>query len=333
MKTKFIFSYIDQDKEGIYRDLTLEQNKGIIDFIPSHIIFKNKYLEKVKKGLLSNKMGHNMVGKFFQAVFANLEHYPYQQDTQYYIIIPSTSVGKLSIRYIKHFIDKHDNVKLFPILTDSMHASSPHMENVRSKLFSPVWEKVLTFDKNDAEEYGFTWFGYTWYSSYNEIEPSNEKTDLFYIGYKKGNRENLIANIYMEAKKHNINCDFRVVSQEEKEIIEGCDLCYTTQRYRYPEVVSHIKASNCLLEVLQEGQNTQTIKYYEAVAYGKKLLTNYMHVKELPFYNESQIRYFRDISEIDWEWVKKPVECEYEYQNEFSPIKIVDFIKRTYKIE
>ena len=33
---KFIFLFIDEDREGIFRDLTSFEGKKIIDFLPSH---------------------------------------------------------------------------------------------------------------------------------------------------------------------------------------------------------------------------------------------------------------------------------------------------------
>ena len=37
MKAKFIFSYIDNDENGIYKDMTSEKAKGIIEFLPDDL--------------------------------------------------------------------------------------------------------------------------------------------------------------------------------------------------------------------------------------------------------------------------------------------------------
>lgn len=333
MKSKFIFSYIDRDSNGIYKDMTSDAAIGIIDFLPSHKVFKGKLATTIEKALLSSRFQNSVIGAVFQGLFANLDAYPYDPDINYYILIPSTSVGKLSITYLNRFTKRHSNVKLFPVLTDSMHASSPHMNFVRPKLNSQVWERVLTFDKNDAEEFGFTWFGYSWYSSFEEVEASKEQADLFYVGFKKGNREKIIADIYDAAIECQVDCDFRVVSSEECAVKPGSNLKYTNRRFAYPELVSSIKSTNCILEVLQEGQDTQTIKYYEAVCYGKKLLTNNRHIKELPYYSDDNMKFFEGVSDIDWEWIKERRPVEYNYQGEFSPLKIIGFLKELYNIE
>lgn len=32
---KFIFSYVNEDREGIFRDFTSDEAKGIVEFLPS----------------------------------------------------------------------------------------------------------------------------------------------------------------------------------------------------------------------------------------------------------------------------------------------------------
>lgn len=332
-ESEFIFCYINDDANGIYRDMTSEKAEGIISFLPSHRMSRNKILHILERALLSSKMQRTPLAATFQGLCANLDNYPYEDIKDYYLLMPSTSVGKMSLRYLESFRKRHPNVKLFPVLTDSMHASSPHMEYVRPKLSSPVWEKVLTFDKNDASEFGFTWFGYCWYSNFENVKPRTDSCDIFYVGFKKGKRENLIASVYEAACAHGITSDFRIVSSKEGPVRTGSKLNYATRRFAYPELVSYIKSANCVLEVLQEGQDTQTIKYYEAVVYGKKLLTNNRHVAELPYYNNRRMRYFETTEDIDWDWVGLHEDLKYDYKDEFSPLKIVDFVKTLYGIE
>lgn len=333
MAAKFIFSFIDRDENGIYKDMTSKRAEGIIEFLPSHKMFDSKLGEKVSKALLSFRFQRTPFGEIAQNMLVNLENYKYLPENEYYVLIPSTSVGKLSLQYIERFAARHKNVKLFPVLTDCMHASSPHMEYVRNKLFSTAWERVLTFDKNDAEEYGFTFMGYSWYSKFEGIEPAEDHRDLFYVGFKKGNREKLISDIYELGINNGATCDIRVVSNENIPVYGDSKLMLSTEKLPYKSVVSLIESANCVLEVLQEGQDTQTIKYHEAIAYGKKLLTNNKHLFELPYYDDSMMKYFENAEDIDWDWVKSDEMKPYNYQGEFSPIYLVDFLKDLYQID
>ena len=107
------------------------------------------------------------------------------------MIMPSTSISKFTLMYLKGFKNRHSNVNLYALITDSMHASSPHMNLVREKLFSAMWDRVLTYvtyDNYDVEEYVFTWFGYTYCSFYDFVEPDLIEFDIYYVGYDKGDR-------------------------------------------------------------------------------------------------------------------------------------------------
>ena len=92
----------------------------------------------------------------------------------------------------------------------------------------------------------------------------------------------------------------------------------------YPEVVAEAKKSNCLLEVVREGQTGPSFRYYEAVCYNKKLLTNNKNAVNFPFYNPEYMHVFEKPEDIDWEWVKERIPVDYGYDGRFSPSRIFD---------
>lgn len=168
MQNKYIFSFLNEDRGGLFQDITTDDAKKYIEFLPSHKNFSGLigYFEKVALSYAVNKIIHIPL----QRVFYNLENYDYREDTIYKIIIPTLSIGKLSVSYLRNFKKKYKNVRLYALVTDSMHAHSPHMDFVRDKLLEDIWDDVLTYDRFDAKEFGFTWFGYTYYSQIAENE-------------------------------------------------------------------------------------------------------------------------------------------------------------------
>ena len=192
---KYIITYIDEEREGIFREFTSEEAKKVIDFLPSHKRFTNSLLDKVEKLCLSYQLNAKLHVPF-QSVFNNLDAYKYESQHTYHMIMPTTSISKFTVKYLKDFRKRHSNVKLYALITDSMHASSPHMNLVREKLFSDVWDRVLTYDKYDSDEYGFTWFGYTYYSSFDFVETDSIESDIYYIGFDKGGREKTVLDVY-----------------------------------------------------------------------------------------------------------------------------------------
>lgn len=82
------------------------------------------------------------------------------------------------------------------------------------------------------------------------------------------------------------------------------------------------------MENVQPGQSGVTLRYYEAIVYNKKLLTNNKFVKRLPFYNPKFMYIYEKVEDIDIEWIKKEEMVDYKYNDEFSPVKLIEDIKK-----
>ena len=127
-------------------------------------------------------------------------------------------------------------------------------------------------------------------------------------------------------EKNNIKCRFRItnVHHNEKEY-EG--IIYN-EFIEYSQILEEIQEYDCILEIVQPGQVGVTLRYYEAVVYNKKLITNNQFVKTLPFYDSRFMFVYDDIEDIDVEWIKSKVRVDYNYSNEFSPVKLIEDIKK-----
>ena len=301
------------------------------EFWPSHKVFRNKALEKLERICLSYRINtcFPISGK---SLFYNIHKYPFSNQDEYFIVLSTLSISKLSVRYLKKLKRKHANVKLLVLILDSLKANSEHLNLVRNKLKSDVWDCILTFDKYEAEEFGYVWFGYIYYSEVNNVPADERESDLYYIGKDKGTREKLIADIYTYMTSKAVDCRFCVVTNSDEKYVENSKLEYMHHMIPYKKVVSQVQSTNCILEILQQNQRAQSIRYFEAIKYNKKLLTNNPHIVELPYYDPSRMKYFRKPEDIDYEWVKERAEFDYHYQHEFSPIYLVNFIKNYYGI-
>ncbi len=327
MSDQIIFCYVDKDREGLFRDLT-DENSGIA-FLSSHKVYTGKISRLIERILLSNHLSGRAMDPLQRRCY-NLDAYDYQKDSRYYLIIPSTSISKLSAEYLSAFRRSHQNVRLIALLTDSMHASSPHLQYVRPKLQNELWDLILTYDKHDAEEYGFQWIGYSYYSIQPDVRTDEIPSDLYYVGYNKGNRESLISSLYHVSIKNGVRSRFDIVSKQRS---DDPDLPYLKKKLRYRDVLSRVQSSNTILEVLQEGQEQQSIRYFEAVIYNKKLLSTNVHITELPYYDSRYMKSFNSLEEIDFDWVKRKEEIDYGYLGDFSPLGMVNTIKDYFKIK
>ena len=329
---KYVFVNIKQDQLldpqiGLFKDLII-QSRFDITFNHIYKVFNSKLINFCLRVIFSNKL--QSVFKSSQKYFYNFDKVEFSDNQEVCFIIPSVCATKIDINYLKDLKKIHNNFKFVLLLLDSLHAHSYHLQYLKNKIFTDVWDMVLSFDKEDAEEYKFQYLGYKYYSANNAIMPSNKDSDIYYIGALKGNREILIAKIFDFCKENNLNANINVIYKKIQKI-GNSNLQTTIVKRFYPEVISEIKSTNCILEVLQEGQKAQSIRYFEAVVYNKKLLSNNPNLKKLPFYDERYMKYFEKVDDIDWEWVAKKENIDYKYNNEFSPIHMLEQIEKYFE--
>lgn len=185
------------------------------------------------------------------------------------------------------------------------------------------FDYIFTFDGKDAELNGFI-FQYVPFSVIGGLY-KDIKYDICHFSVNSGNRLETLQRIYQDAVECNASmlCRITMVHTNEQRFKEG--IIYN-QAIPYSEVVEKTKASNCILEVMKDRQTGATARYYEAVCYNKKLLTNNKNVVNLPFYNPDYIHVFEKPEDIDWNWVKERIPVDYHYDGRFSPTHLIDKI-------
>ena len=118
-------------------------------------------------------------------------------------------------------------------------------------------------------------------------------------------------------RENEVSREMHLFKAEQYLLPEDADIHYGLLPYE--ENIAKILESNCILEIVREGFIGFTQRYYEAIVYNRKLLTNNAEIKELPYYDERYMQYFEKPEDIDWDWVKDPEEVDYCYQGDFSP--------------
>ena len=51
----------------------------------------------------------------------------------------------------------------------------------------------------------------------------------------------------------------------------------------------------------------------------------------MPFYDARYMKYFETVSDIDFDWVRRKEKIDYHYNNEFSPVYLLDKIANKIK--
>lgn len=233
------------------------------------------------------------------------------------IIYTDVSACRTDIKYLK-MLSKKSNVVLNLILVNLVSSK----EKMLKQRF-PYFQHILSFDKRDCERNGFLYYPTNY--SVLDIEMEGEKKDVFFVGNAKGRGRiiNRMAELFADA---GIEIDFYLNG------VSGRDCNNSAIVYNkwinYEDVLKKVNNCNCIVEVVAKEQEGLTLRTMEAICYNKKLLTNNIHVKELPFYNPDYIQVFEDVKDIDTAFVKDRTIVDYGYKDEFSPIHLLEYLNK-----
>jgi len=221
------------------------------------------------------------------------------------------------------------SLKISLYFINSMEAQSPIMRKVRPKINQFKWDDIFTFDPVDAKKYHYKYLGFNYFSSRKNDSSHASNSDVFFVGGLKGGRTELIYNLYERLKAKGVKCDFFLFPIDDKNIEHLPDATYFTEWCPYERVLQHVQQTNCIIEIIQEGQNGATLRYFEAVSMNKKLLTNNPNIVVFPFYNPKWMKIFKTLDDIDLDWIKDNEPVDYKYNGEFSPTHLIDSILST----
>lgn len=232
---------------------------------------------------------------------------------------------------LKKYKKKWPNLRYIVLYTDIMNVPvSKNADYLRSK---GIFDLVYTIENKDAlETNSILWRTlYSRKEEYTHIEP---KSDIYFCGVAK-RRELTISQVFNEALRNNISISADIICEQDTnaEMLSGFDngIKLHNSFITYDSILKKELKSNCLLEIIQPGQEALTLRAYEAVVYGRKLLTNCKGIFDFPYYDDRYMHYFDHVKDIDWNWVKGRNEIEYHYEDSFSPIALINDIETRLK--
>lgn len=136
--------------------------------------------------------------------------------------------------------------------------------------------KMSSFDSSDAEKYNMYYYP-QFYRSFLEQKElvKTYNCDFFFCGRDKG-RRTLIDYFQKRLAKFG-KCKFIIIPENNPDY------------FTYFDYLDVIKQAKVLCEICQEGQSGLTIRALEAVFHNKKLITTNANIKNMDFYNPSNI--------------------------------------------
>ena len=163
-----------------------------------------------------------------------------------------------------------------------------HWNPIKKDKDIAIWKETKkicehwTFNPSDAKKYGMN-LNNQFFFYQNQEDISKEKS-VFFVGTDKGRYEKIVT-ISDDLKVMGIAIDFHVISKDYNDTRK-----YVEKRYmEYSEVISHIRKSKAVVEIVQDGQNGLTARALEAMFFGTKLITNNKEIRNFNFFSDNNI--------------------------------------------
>jgi hypothetical protein len=229
-------------------------------------------------------------------------------------------------------------IKTYVVFVDSVHTNYPSARIIRDVMKVVPKEQIFSFDIDDCKEFGFNYLNECYYDAQLPKQNAKPEYDIYLIARVKAGRVEIINRLYDSFKKHGVKAkmDVAALPKYDKDYYKNPtvrkEIKVIDHLMDYKEAIKRASKANCIMEISQAGQNAPSLRYFEAVTLGKKLLTNVENTKNLNFYNEKYMKItdFED-ENIDFDWIKKREKIDYHYKGEFSPANIISMIEKIEK--
>ena len=147
---------------------------------------------------------------------------------------------------------------------------------------------------------------------------------MFFCGKAK-DRYDCIAELYKRLTAASIRCDFNVSRLNTGvNLVDGIN---HIENMEYREYLQHLDKTKCLLDVMQGASRGFTLRVWEALVYGKKLITTNREILSAPFYDARQFLYISSPEDLDVHFVTQNFQPEPRYISEVSPLNFIQFLE------
>jgi hypothetical protein len=197
--------------------------------------------------------------------------------------------------------------------------------------FLPYCNRVFTFERGDAEAYGFKFKPLFYLDAYRGVRdnPGADEYDLCFMGTAHSDRYGIAREVRDWCEERGLRCFFYFYIQglglywfnklKSKGVMPSlAEVSF--EKMSFADIVRVVGASRAVLDIQHPRQTGLTMRTLEALGAGKKLVTTNVQVKEYDFYDGRQVQVVDRLNPVDVLEVDffRDVQC-------YVPLDKVDF--------
>lgn len=228
--------------------------------------------------------------------------------------------------YFEYLRKEYPGCKLVMMFRDRVDRNLLWFPYLRIDELKKDFDLVYSYNKYDCEKYGLLYFNTE--ASREKLTAREKQTwsDVVFIGNVK-DRLDKILNAYRIFKNAGLKTDFYIVGAPKERRFQEDGIVFANKGMSYAEMLDRTVNSRCVFEVSQPGEFGFTSRSQEAFMYDKKLITDSLIVQDQRFYPSEHILFYRSIDDINPEFVKGSSMPDYMYNDDYSPIRIIEQIE------
>lgn len=261
--------------------LSLGANVDWFDERPSNT-FLSKVIIRLKKDFYSTK-----INRYYNEIIDKIKPKHYD----YFFLIKGEVIPAFFLEFLKR---NNPNIKLIYYTWDSF-------VNNRNALNNLVYfDKKFTFDSADAEKYDISFRPLFFINDYSNLESKEPtKYDIAFIGTAHSDRYSISEKCNEWCNQH--QCSMYAFYYSPSKILFWLKRLFNVnfkkfdpkkisfQGLSHQEIIDVYKSSACILDINHPNQTGLTMRTFEVLGAGKKLITTNKEILKYPFYNTNNI--------------------------------------------
>lgn len=318
LKSNFIILQLDTDYyRATWSDvLDIDSAKIFYGIAPNNFFLR--MLARIQQSAKVNKYFHPPFKTIWHKRFVNLG---FKDNERPLFFVFNSDVLQNTGDFLVQLHQDFPSAKFVVFYTDLMTTKS---QDVYPNQLRNLIDLFITFDRKEADKYGIDYYP----TVFSDIKVSEDdaipECDVFYLGRAKDGRLKILEDLYKQCSSNGLKCNFNViVSKKVKRVIPPGIHCI--DRIPYLDSLKYVKKAKCVVELVQEGAVGSTLRMWEAINYGKAIITNNKDFMNSPFFSESFVNVLDDDNHCDVTFVKNYKPYENSLKNQL--IRPADFLE------
>ncbi|MDM1373359.1 hypothetical protein [Myroides marinus] len=270
--------------ENIIKETLIKKGAHVdlFDERPSNSFF-TKAILRVYKNFYAYK-----INSYFRELIEQIKETRYD----YFLLIKGEATPIFFIDFLRK---NNPNIKLIYYTYDSFKNNSNGLKILDK------FDYKYTFDSDDALKVGLEFRPLFFANDYAEVRKSsnNFQYDLSFIGTAHSDRYTISQYLYSWCKKSDLKMftfyyspskllfKFNKFFKKDFKTFDVNKISFSS--LKHSDIIEIYKESRGVLDINHPGQKGLTMRTFETLGAGRKLITTNAEVKKYPFYNENNI--------------------------------------------